>query len=203
MNSRYRDRKNIRSDIFYSSCNPNHFAFSYMCRFFSPFRVAVNPNLNILSLSFITHSFVFVFGCGLDWSIQDIFLLNDRPRSYLELEPTHRYRLVGTEMILLLFRIDSWRHVRVFFLCPEEVFDYVKGLLVNFNVLMRLQELDFVQTYNIKIIIENKIKMMKIYLVRQWLFSVKRLGNSFISLYGFGNWLCSYCVYTPPHAQWC
>jgi len=64
----------------------------------------------------------------------------------LELESAHGHRLVGAKLVLVIGTGNIGGNSTVHFLGAEVMLYYVKGLLVNFHVLVRLEILNFIQT---------------------------------------------------------
>lgn len=62
----------------------------------------------------------------------------------LEVKAAHGYALVGGKLELL--RLLRGRNSRILVLATKVVLDYVKRLLVDVHVFVRLQELNLVQT---------------------------------------------------------
>lgn len=68
-------------------------------------------------------------------------------RGALELEAFHG-SLTLLEDVLLLAKIHLWGDAAVLLFCPEVVLNQIKSLLIDFLVLVALQELYFIQAYN-------------------------------------------------------
>lgn len=63
----------------------------------------------------------------------------------LKLKTTHRYRLIGTELVLLLLTVYRRRHIRILHFRTKEMLNNIERLLIDFHIFMGLQEFDFVQ----------------------------------------------------------
>lgn len=74
----------------------------------------------------------------------------------LKLETLHG-SLTLLEKKLLLLEVNSRSQSRIFIICAEVALDQVKSLLVDFLVLMTLEELQFVQPWWKEI--ENKVSL--------------------------------------------